>query len=103
VPIAKSMVSQPWLLVVECRNARESMDEEANKAFFYPTVSKNRDVMKNTCLGIAFWRRQKAQSATKCGSVVPYVTKRVLFCTSFVEVSSLRSSVAGWNAVLRAC
>jgi hypothetical protein len=39
-------------------------------------VSKNLDVMKN-----------KAQFASKGGSVVFYVTKRV----------------AGWNAVLRAC
>ncbi len=39
-------------------------------------VSKNLDVMKN-----------KAQFASKRGSVVFYVTKRV----------------AGWNAVLRAC
>ena len=66
-------------------------------------VSKNLDVMKNTCLGIALGRRQKVQFASKRGSVVCYVTKRVLFCASLVEVSSLRSSVAGWNAVLRAC
>jgi len=42
----------------------------------YLIVSKNLDVMKN-----------KAQFASKRGSVVFYVTKRV----------------AGWNAVLRAC
>jgi hypothetical protein len=47
--------------------------------------------------------KNKAQFASKRGSVVFYVTKRVLFCASLVEVSSLRSSVGSWNAVLRAC
>jgi hypothetical protein len=51
------------------------------------TVSKNRDVMKSTCLAIALGRRRKAQFAIKRGSVVSYVTKRI----------------AGWNAALRAC
>jgi hypothetical protein len=60
-------------------------------------VSKNLDVMKNTCLATlsrrnemeeeALGRRRKAQLASKRGSVVFYVTKRV----------------ASWNAVLRAC
>jgi len=63
-----------------------------NRMHIIPSVSKNRDVMKS-----------KAQSASKRGSVVFYVTKRVLFFASLVEVSSLRSSVAGWNAAVHAC
>ena len=39
--------------------------------------------------------KRKAQSASKRESVDHYVTKRVLFCASLVDVSSLRSSVAG--------